>query len=285
MTAILVLAFAFCGWSSPSPSLSAQAESLPAGRQACATGFPEEEMSGRTGRFILKAMILLAALTWLAALALAGPQPLPAQGGAQQQKPNQPAAGGQQQPQKGPQPSPFAGPEDERLAIWQGNWEESVRFAGDPEDAPSGTGKWRAAPFWGLYIVINYELKGPEGVYHAHGVMAFDHEAKAYHLWWFDDGANINEYTGAWKDDTTLVFDMKRTSAGKVFRERITYSKTSEDEVHTKIEQAFGTDPFKLYLEAAAHRIPIPEGQGGQQRPQQQQPQQRRRPPNPGQNP
>jgi len=238
-------------------------------------------MSARTGQWILKAMILLAALTWLAALALAEPARIPAQGGADQQRPVQGAQG--QQAQRPPQPSPFAGPEDERLSIWTGMWEETVRFAGDPEDKPSGTGKWRAAPFYGLYVVINYELKGPEGLYHAHGVMAYDHEAKSYHLWWFDDGANINEYTGTWKDDSTLVFELKRTSGGKVFRERITYSKPAEDEVHSKIEQAFGTEPFKLYLESSAHRIALPEGQGGNpQRPQQQRP--GKRPPN-GQNP
>src|SRR5208282_6030870 len=176
------------------------------------------------------------------------------------------------------QPSPFAGPEDQRLAMWAGAWEETVRFAGDPEDKPSGTGKWMARPFYGLYVVINYELKGPDGNYHAHAVMAFDHGEKTYRLWWFDDGANIDEYTGAWKDDNTLVFELKRTSEGKIFRERLTYTHVSEDEVHTRIEQAFGTEPFKLYLESAAHRVAMAEAQGGQNQ-QRQQGQQRRRPP------
>ena len=239
-------------------------------------------MSARTGRWILEGMILLAALTWFAALALAAPAALPAQGGAEQQRPGVGASGGAQQSQRTPQPSPFAGPEDERLSVWTGAWEETVRFAGDPENKPSGTGRWRAMPFYGLYVVINYESKGPQGPYHAHGVMAFDHEAKTYHLWWFDDGANINEYTGAWKDDTTLVFELKRTSGGKVFRERITYAKPSEDEVHSKIEQAFGTEPFKLYLESSAHRVAMPEGLGGGSQQRQQRP--GKRPPN-GQNP
>lgn len=237
-------------------------------------------MSARTGRLILQGMILLALLTWLAALALAAPPALPAQGEAEQ-RPGQGAGAQGQLVQRAPQPSPFAGPEDARLAVWVGNWEETVRFAGDPEDKPSGTGRWRAAPFYGLYVVINYELKGPEGLYHAHGVMAFDHEAKAYHLWWFDDGANINEYSGTWKDDTTLVFELKRTSGGKVFRERITYSRPTQDEIHTKIEQAFGTEPFKLYLEGSAHRMALPEGQGGNQP----RPPQRKRPPGGEQNP
>jgi len=223
-------------------------------------------------------MILLALIMWLAAVALASPGALPAQGGAAQrpgQAQGQGAGGQGQQAQKAQQPSPFAGPEDQRLAMWVGAWEESVRFAGDSEDKPSGTGKWLARPFWGLYVVINYELKGPDGNYHAHAVMAFDHDAKTYRLWWFDDGANIDEYTGAWKDDNTLVFELKRTSGGKIFRERLTYSRASEDEVHTRIEQAFGTDPFKLYLESEAHRVPMPEAQGNQQ----QQQQQRRKPP------
>ena len=231
-------------------------------------------MSVRTGQLILKGMILLAALTWLAALALAQPQ---AQGGQERQSLAQAAAA--QQEKRAAQTSPFAGPEDERLGIWTGAWEETVRFAGDPEDKPSGTGKWRAMPFYGLYVVINAELKGPEGLYHAHGVMAFDHESKSYHLWWFDDGANISDYTGTWKDDTTLVFELTRTSNGKKFRERITYMKPADDEVHYKIEQAFGTEPFKMYLESSAHRTAPGEGQGGNQQRQQQPGQQRRRPP------
>ncbi len=237
-------------------------------------------MNARTGRWILEGMILLAALTWLAAVALAEPQSQQAQSGQGRQSVAQVAA--ELQAKRTAEASPFAGAEDQRLAIWTGTWEETVRFAGDPEDKPSGTGKWKATPFYGLYVVINYELKGPEGRYHAHGVMAFDHEAKAYHLWWFDDGANISDYTGTWKDDTTLVFELKRTSSGKIFRERITYTKPSDDEVQSKIEQAFGTEPFKLYLEASAHRSAVLEGQGGNQ--QQQQQQQKRRPPSP-QNP
>ena len=236
---------------------------------------PEGKMSARTGKFILRAMIVLAVLTWLAALALAAPQE------AQPQQPGAATAGGQEQGggfrgrlqrQLQGQPSPFAGPEDQKLTIWTGNWEESVRFAGDPADKPSGTGRWRAMPFYGLYVVINYELNGPEGLYHAHGVMAFDHETKTYHLWWFDDGANITNYTGTWKDEKTLVFEQKRTSKGQAFRERISYTKTTDDEIQTKIEQAFGTEPFKLYLEGTAHRMAFPQGQGGQR------PAQRRRP-------
>ncbi|HUJ41032.1 MAG TPA: DUF1579 family protein [Candidatus Acidoferrales bacterium] len=235
-------------------------------------------MSARTGRFILRAMIVLAVLTWLAALALAQPQQAPAQE-TPRQGPGGAAGEGRggglreriEQRLQG-QASPFAGPEDQKLAIWAGNWEETVRFAGDPADKPSGTGRWRAMPFYGLYVVINYELNGPEGLYHAHGVMAFDHESKTYHMWWFDDGANIDMYTGTWKDDKTLVFEQKRTSNGKVFRERITYTKPGDDEIDTKIEQAFGTEPFKVYLEGTAHRMAFPgrpgEGGGGRRRPQ-----------------
>jgi len=223
-------------------------------------------MSARMGRRILQALILLAALTWLAALALAQPAAQAGTSGAAQR----PGPGAAAQQQRGPQPSPFAGAEDERLAVWAGAWEESVRFAGDPEDKPSGTGRWRAMPFYGLYIVINYESRASEGVYHAHAVMAYDHEAKTYKLWWFDDGANISEYTGNWKDDTTLIFETKRSTGGKAFRERITYMKPSEDEIRTRIEQAFGAEGFRLYSQSEAHRMALPEAPGGgnQQRPQ-----------------
>ena len=219
-------------------------------------------MSARTGRFILRLMILLAALTWLAALALAEPQAT--RQGAQRGNTDVAAVAAQAQAQKAAQVSPFAGPEDARLTTWTGVWEESVRFAGDAEDKPGGSGRWRAAPFYGLYVVINYESKAPQGNYHAHGVMAYDHEAKSYRLWWFDDGANISEYTGTWKDDATLVFESKRTNGGKTFRERITYSKPSDDEIQTKIEQAFGAEPFKVYSQAEAHRMTDAQGQGNQ---------------------
>ena len=247
-------------------------------------------MNARTGRWILEALVLLAALTWLAALAMATPAATAEAAGTQQQNENPPfrqqgqnqqgAQGARGQNQRGPQPSPFAGPEDERLGVWAGNWEETVRYAGDPEDKPSGSGRWMARPFYGLYLVINYNGRGPEGVYNAHGVMAYDHETKTYRLWWFDDGANIGEYTGTWKDDHTLVFELKRTEGGKTFRERMTYARISEDELQTRIEQSWGTEPFKLYLEAAAHRMTAADMQpGGNEQRQQQQQQQRKRPP------
>ena len=247
-------------------------------------------MSARTGRLILQGMILLAALTWLAAMAFAQPAQQQQEAGQGQGGPGpgaqgqggQGGRGGQgggqgiaAQAQRVAQASPFAGPEDGRLATWTGTWEETVKFAGDTDDKAGSTGRWRAMPFWGLYVVINYESKAPQGNYHAHAVMAYDHEVKTYKLWWFDDGANITEYTGNWKDDATLVFESKRSTGGKVFRERITYSKPSDDEIHTKIEQAFGTEPFKLYSDAQAHRMSLPEGLG-QGNPRQQQ--QRKRP-------
>lgn len=240
-------------------------------------------MNARMGRWILEAMVVLAALTWLAALALAEPpgaqQPAGAASPSPQGQGPQGGAGARAQGARAAQLSPFAGPEDERLAAWAGVWEESVRYAGDPEDKPGGTGRWMARPFFGLYLVINYNGKGPEGNYNAHGVMAYDHETKSYRLWWFDDGANIGEYTGSWKDDHTLAFELKRTTGGKLFRERMTYSKISDDQVQTRIEQSWGTEPFKLYMEASAHRMSAADSQpgtGNEQGPRQQR---RRQPP------
>jgi len=244
-------------------------------------------MSARVGRWILEAMVLLAALTWLAALALAAagaaqaagePAQAPEGAPARQQPENQQGGRGARQPgARAAQPSPFAGPEDERLATWAGAWEETVRYAGDAADKPSGEGRWLARPFFGLYLVINYNGKGPQGNYNAHGVMAYDHETKTYRLWWFDDGANIGEYTGTWKDDHTLVYDFRRTSGGKTFRERMTYTKLSADQIQTRIEQAWGGEPFKMYLEAAAHRMnpgDFQPGAGNEPRPQQRRQQQ-----------
>ena len=238
-------------------------------------------MSERAGRLVLRGMIVLAALTWLAALVARGAEP--SRGGAAE-------AAGVAQPGARPQDgaaqrgtravgeqakklaaSPFAGPEDERLEVWQGAWQESVRYAGDPQDKPSGEGKWMGRQFYGLFVVINYQGKGPEGNYNAHAVMAYDHEAKGYRLLWFDDSGNIGEYNGVWKDDTTLVFELKKNTSGKPFRERMTYTHVSDDEVHTKIEQAWGNEPYKLYMEAVAHKMQLGEmgreGEGQMRRP------------------
>jgi Protein of unknown function (DUF1579) len=158
--------------------------------------------------------------------------------------------------------SPFAGPEDQKLMTFGGAWQEDVRYAGDPEASPSGKGRWLARPMFGLYLILNYEGTGPEGDYHAHGVMAYNHEDRNYRLWWFDDAGGIGEYTGVWKDDSTIVFEHKKNSGGRPFRERITYSKTSDDEVTTKIEQAWGTEAYKFYMQASAQRAQLQEGKG-----------------------
>lgn len=158
--------------------------------------------------------------------------------------------------------NPFAGPEDQKLLVLAGAWREDVRYAGDPEDTPSGKGRWIARAMFGLYLVLNYEGTGPEGDYHAHGVMAYDHEDRAYRLWWFDDAGGIGQYTGAWKDDKTIVFEHKKNSGGRPFRERITYTHPSDDEIDTKVEQAWGTEAYKFYMSASAQRTQLQEGKG-----------------------
>jgi hypothetical protein len=241
----------------------------------------EETAGERAGKLILRGMILLAALTWLAAMAFAGsgqrPTPVSpnSQGAQNQGKGNPPGAAGQQQ--KKPAPNPFAASEDERLAAWAGAWQENVRYSGDTEDQPSGSGKWMARPFYGLFLVINYTGKGPEGGYAAHGVMAYDHEEKIYKLWWFDDSGNIGQYSGSWKDDNTLVFELKKTVGGRAFRERMTYTRISADEIHTRVEQAWGNEPYKFYMAAAAHRVETPEPAAAGEK--QQNPPARQRPP------
>ena len=167
--------------------------------------------------------------------------------------------------------SPFAGPEDQKLMTLAGAWQENVRYAGDPEDNPSGKGRWIARPMFGLYLILNYEGHGPEGDYHAHAVMAYDREDRTYRLWWFDDSGGIGEYTGAWKDDSTIVFEHKKNSGGRPFRERITYTKTSDGGVTTKIEQAWGTEAYKFYMQATAQRAQLQEGTGGSEKPSKQQ--------------
>ena len=170
------------------------------------------------------------------------------------------------------QANPFAGTEDQKLMSLAGAWQEDVRYAGDAADSPSGKGRWIARPVFGLYLVMNYEGSGPEGDYHAHGVMAYDHEERTCRLWWFDDTGGIGEYTGAWKDGNTLVFEHKKNSGGRPFRERITYTVRASEELDTKVEQAWGTEAYKFYMEASARRVQLPEGKGWGEKLGQQQP-------------
>ena len=170
------------------------------------------------------------------------------------------------------QANPFAGTEDQKLLSLAGAWQEDVRYAGDAAGSPSGKGRWIARPAFGLYLVMNYEGSGPEGDYHAHGVMAYDHEERAFRLWWFDDAGGIGEYTGTWKDANTLVFEHKKNSGGRPFRERITYTLRASDQLETKVEQAWGTEAYKFYMEASAGRVQLPEGKGWGEKLGQQQP-------------
>ncbi len=174
----------------------------------------------------------------------------------------QSAQKGNAQTQAQAKENPFSGAEDKKLMVFAGAWQEDVRYAGDPADSPSGKGRWIARPAYGLYLVIGYEGNGPEGDSHAHGVMAYDHEDRVYKLWWFDDAGGIGEYSGNWKDDNTLVLEHKKTAGGRPFRERITYTHVSDDEVHTRIEQAWGTEAYKVYLDASAQRAQLTEGKG-----------------------
>lgn len=220
-----------------------------------------------------------------AAMSLAAPPASAQQPGAQQPgKPpakqgrgaggTGPGAGGAAAARKD---NPFAGPEDQKLLTFAGAWQEDVRYAGDPEDSPSGKGRWIARPVFGLYLVLSYEGMGPEGDYHAHGVMAYDHEERSYRLWWFDDAGGIGEYTGAWKNDNTIAFEHKKMSGGRPFRERMTYTRISDDELTTKVEQSWGTGPYKFFFEASAHRAQLQEGKGWGERLAQQQQQRRSR--------
>lgn len=211
---------------------------------------------------------------------------IPALAQEQQQQPDpQPSAkhpgkravlGGQGRGAAARNENPFAGPEDQKLLTLAGAWQEDVRYAGDPADSPSGKGRWLARPVFGLYLVLSYEGNGPEGDYHAHGVMAYDHEDRTYRLWWFDDAGGIGEYNGAWKDDRTIVFEHKKVTGGRPFRERMTYSRVSENELTTKVEQAWGAEPYKFFFEASARRAQLQEGKGWGEKLSQQQPRQSR---------
>jgi hypothetical protein len=167
-----------------------------------------------------------------------------------------------QNPPQMPQ-NPRVGPEHRRLAFFLGAWQEKVTYPGQEEK--DGTGRWFARPALGAFLMMNYEGSGPQGNYRALGMLTWDREQQTYRMWWFDDGGGVGEYRGQFTDDNTLTMEHKGKVDGQDFRERITYTRLSPGELRTRIEQAWGSGEFKVYLEAVANRTgdqaPGPPGQ------------------------
>ena len=169
-----------------------------------------------------------------------------------------------QNPPQEPAARPRVGPESLRLAFLVGQWEEEITYPGREAGADKGHGRWFARPDLGRYLVFRYEGSGPEGEYRAMGVLTWDAEMQTYRMWWFDDGGGIGEYRGSFHDDNTLVLEHHGKVEGRDFRERISYTRLGPGEVRTKIDQAYGEEEFKPYLEAVAHRTGEGLGRQGQ---------------------
>jgi hypothetical protein len=150
---------------------------------------------------------------------------------------------------------PQARPELRRLAFLLGGWEEEITYAGREAGSDKGRGRWLARPDLGRYLNFRYEGSGPEGDYHALGLLTWDAESQSYRMWWFDDSGGAGEYRGNFRDENTLVLEHRGKVEGRDFRERITYTRAGPGEVRTKIEQAYGDEEWKTYLEATAHRM------------------------------
>lgn len=141
-------------------------------------------------------------------------------------------------------------PEHRRLAFLVGNWEEEVNYA----DGGKGRGRWQARPELGHILGMRYQGEGPEGEYRALGVLTYHPEEQAYRMWWFDSAGGIGEYRGDFADENSLVLEHRGTVEGRAFRERISYVRLSATEVRTRVEQAWDSENFKLYLEGVARR-------------------------------
>jgi hypothetical protein len=188
------------------------------------------------------------------------------------QQPQQPPQRPQQpQPLQAQPPLGFQNPrataEHRRLAFLLGTWEEKVSYPG-PETR-EGSGRWVGRPALGLYVMFNYEGSGPEGNYRALGLLTWNRESEEYRMWWFDDAGGIGDYRGRFVDENTLAMEHRGKVEGRDFRERVTYRRVSPTEVRTRVEQAWGTEEYKVYLEATANRtgdVPPP-GLGPAKRP------------------
>ncbi len=165
------------------------------------------------------------------------------------------------------QQNPLATEEHRRLAFLAGQWEEQITYTNAEGQEVKSAGRWVARPTLGLYLQIQYQGTGPQGPYRAFGILTYDRDLGVYRMWWFDDSAGVGEYRGNFTDDDNLVLEYGGKVEGKVFRERIRYTRVAPGEVRTKIEQAWESGEFKPYLEAVAHRT---EGLPRLPRPQQQ---------------
>jgi hypothetical protein len=174
---------------------------------------------------------------------------------------------GQNPPADRPAPPPPGAPQQAermRLAFLVGAWEEEITYPGREAGADKGRGRWLARPDMGRYLMFRYEGSGPEGDYRAMGILTRDAATQKYRMWWFDDSGNAGEYTGDFVDENTLVLEYRGQADGRLFRERISYRRAGPGEVHTKIEQAYGDEEFRVYLEATAKRTegPLRRGMG-----------------------
>lgn len=155
-------------------------------------------------------------------------------------------------------------PERMRLAFLVGAWEEEITYPGREAGADKGRGRWFARPDMGRYLMFRYEGSGPEGEYRAMGILTRDATTQKYRMWWFDDSGNVGEYTGDFHDENTLVLEHRGQVEGRPFRERISYKRLGPGQVQTTIEQAYGDEDYRVYLEAVAKRTegPLRRGPG-----------------------
>ena len=173
------------------------------------------------------------------------------------------------QPAQAP-PKAQTGPAERmRLAFLVGAWEEEITYPGREAGADKGRGRWFARPDMGRYLMFRYEGSGPEGEYRAMGILTRDAATQRYRMWWFDDSGNVGEYSGDFVDDSTLVLEYRGQADGRPFRERISYRRAGPGQVQTRIEQAYGDEEYRIYLEATARRIegPLRRGAGPGPRP------------------
>jgi len=162
------------------------------------------------------------------------------------------------QPAQAPPNARQGQPERMRVAFLVGAWEEEITYPRREAGADKGHGRWFARPDMGRYLMFRYEGSGPEGEYRALGILTRDPATQKYRLWWFDDDGNVGEYTGDFRDENTLVLEYRGQVDGRAFRERISYQRVGPGQVQTKIEQAYGDEDYRVYLEATAKRIEGP---------------------------
>lgn len=153
---------------------------------------------------------------------------------------------------------PKPGPEMAKIKAMVGAWnvEETIETSPmGPGGKGHGVSRVTSGP-GGLSILIDYHSTGGHMKgYRAHGVIAWDAEAKAYKQIWADNMAPmIMVSSGAWEGDN-LIIKSEGTLMGKPFKGRDTMSGLGTDTMTLVSEMSLDGSPMAKVMTLVHKRV------------------------------